>query len=116
MSQLSILEQGLRHYVEGHIETGSFLRCVLENDLSGAVLRGDPTSVVHLRDLVLWLQSFAPPECWGSPERVRDWLAARKCRASLHPANGGPVIARCSRPIGHSEEEHAGDGRTWRSA
>lgn len=78
MSQLAILEQGLARYAVHHIETGSFLRSVLENDLAGAVLRGDPQSVALLRDLVLWLQTFAPAESWGSPEKVRAWIASRR--------------------------------------
>ena len=35
------LKPGLRRYLVDRIETGGFLRCVLENDLLGAASRAD---------------------------------------------------------------------------
>lgn len=69
------LHEGLTRYVEHQIRPGSFLRAVLENDLHGAFSHGDPAAIAGLGGLVRWLHNCAPAACWGSPERVRDWLA-----------------------------------------
>jgi hypothetical protein len=70
---------GIRRYVDHHIETGSFLRSVLSNDLRGACqLAADVGTRWALFELVTYLEEEIPPECWGSPERVAAWLAARQ--------------------------------------
>ncbi len=70
------LEGGLTRYLEDGIPPGSFLEAVLSNDLKEACSRGDSESLAGLVDLVCWLYNHAPMNCWGSPERVRDWIAA----------------------------------------
>jgi hypothetical protein len=65
---------GLIRYVNEHIETGGFLRAVLENDLREACDRADPLSRPVLADLVTYIELILPAECWGSPEKVKAWL------------------------------------------
>ena len=48
-------------------------------------------------------------------EAIRDDAATGLCRASLHPANGGPAIATCTRSKGH-DGDHGNEWRTWRRA
>jgi hypothetical protein len=68
------LRGGLTRYLEQHIRTGSFLAAVLRNDLADAVGLGQ-VSMAGLSALVRFLVYFAPPQAWGSPERVHAWLA-----------------------------------------
>ena len=73
------LFDALTRYFEDCVETGGFLRAVLENDLGGAVARMHPA----LPDDILVVLSkllcaYAPAEAWGSPERVAAWLARRQ--------------------------------------
>jgi hypothetical protein len=72
------LRDGLRNYIECHVEVGHFLTAVLSNDLCNAVGHGDPESIATLAQLVRWLYNEAPGPCWGSPEAVREWLAPRQ--------------------------------------
>jgi hypothetical protein len=69
------LRNGLVAYVLERREPGRFLRRVLENDLSEAVLRMAPLDSCSLHALVLFLTNHVPAPCWGSPEKVRTWLA-----------------------------------------
>ena len=67
----------LRRYIENRIPTGGFLEAVLSNDLKEAVGRADGDNMRVLPELVGWLYNEAPSNCWGSPQRVKDWLAKR---------------------------------------
>lgn len=70
--------ESLTRYLEDRIETGGFLRAVLENDLAGAINRTTEhliTRGVVLTDLVSLLQGWAPSNAWGSKEAVAAWLA-----------------------------------------
>ena len=69
---------GLRRYVEDHIPTGGFLTAVLSNDLRLACEYADLENQPHIFDIVNFLYNEAPAACWGSPERVEQWLKARK--------------------------------------
>lgn len=70
------LRAGLTNYVEKHRRTGGFLEAVLSNDLKEAMGRADERSREGLFAIVCWLYNEAPSTCWGSPERVSDWLRA----------------------------------------
>lgn len=71
------LHAGLVNYIEHHRQPGSFLLAVLENNLVGALRRGDDVSRASLQDIVAFLFFDAPAYCWGSKDRVTAWLAAR---------------------------------------
>lgn len=67
--------EGLVRYKDHRIETGGFLRAVLENDLKEAVQRADLENQRSLCSIVAWCYNNMPAHAWGSPERVRLWLA-----------------------------------------
>ena len=69
---------GLRLYVEQHIEPGSFLRAVLENNLREAFGRADHINRYALFDIVAYCYNEIPSECWGSPEKVEEWLTPQE--------------------------------------
>ena len=73
-----VVFESLTRYIEDGIETGGFLRAVLENDLAGAINRASDALIIRgvvLTDLVNLLQGWAPSNCWGSREAVAAWLA-----------------------------------------
>lgn len=72
------LHYGLANYIAEQYQPGGFLTSVLENDLVQAVSNGDEDSQDALVKLVKWLYQFAPGDCWGSPEKVRQWLTPPK--------------------------------------
>lgn len=67
-------QTSLTRYVSERIETGGFLRAVLENDLHEAVSRADYESLDQLPTIVMYVSSNLPTECWGSKEKVERWL------------------------------------------
>lgn len=66
---------GLNRYFNDHIETGSFLRAVLENDLTLALCHADYYSGKELGWIVKGLMENAPSHAWGSKHAVAAWLS-----------------------------------------
>lgn len=102
-SQLALLIEGLQRYVDGHVETGSFLRAVLENNLHDAARRASPESVVLLPLIMVWLDEHAPPASWGNAEKVRAWLSEKPCPAcgntGTHGESGRSWCSTCGREV-----------------
>lgn len=69
------LRAGMKGYVEHHRRTGSFLRAVLENNLSASFARADVDSLPQLHEIVRFVYNEIPARVWGSPEVVEAWLA-----------------------------------------
>ncbi len=69
------LREGLVAYVTDHRYPGGFLEAVLTNDLRKSVDRGDEKSLAGLKYVVMWLFNRAPSGCWGSQEKMGDWLS-----------------------------------------
>lgn len=74
------LRDGMRRYIEDHIETGSFLRAVLEKDFLRSALLADEGSQRGQLGIARFLMEI-PPEAWGSPAKVEAWIAQRKAGA-----------------------------------
>ncbi len=70
------LADALRRYVEHGYPTTQFLTAVLENDLMEAIVRADDDNLDALEAYCAWLRTYAPSACYGSADRVRDWIAA----------------------------------------
>ena len=69
-----ITMNSLKRYIEHRTPTGSFLQKVLENNLFEAIARADEENIIALKDIVLYIYNKAPSACWGSPEKVKEWL------------------------------------------
>lgn len=69
-----IMLDALNGYIEHGYQVGHFLRAVLENDLKGAVDRADDVNIKVLPAYVVYLYNEAPAGCWGSKERVQNWI------------------------------------------
>ena len=68
------MRDGMRLYIERGIAPGSFLRAVLSNDLMGAMGRADDVNLKALPAYGRFLYNEAPSLCFGSPEKVADWI------------------------------------------
>ena len=68
---------GIQRYVEQHIPPGDFLSAVISNNLREAYGRADEENLANLPAYVAYFYNEAPSNCWGSPERLREWLALR---------------------------------------
>lgn len=68
-------QEGMRAYFEQRRPVGDFLYAVLCNDLRGAFERADDINTYRMRDYVTFLYNQVPTRCYGSPEKVKKWLA-----------------------------------------
>lgn len=64
---------GLAKYIANRETPNHFLRLVLIGDLHNAVY-ANYEDREYLSSYTLWLDKYAPPECWGSEEKVTNWL------------------------------------------
>ena len=64
-------------YVEKGCEPGGFVLAVLRNDLMDAMGRADVFNRMTLFDICGYVYNEIPAPCHGSPEKVREWIAAR---------------------------------------
>ena len=72
------IQDGFRIYIERHVLPGSFVRACLENNLTMAFGKADEINRERRSDIVRFLHNEAPGTCWGSRERVKAWVEARK--------------------------------------
>ncbi len=72
------LRNGLELWAAEHIMPGDFLRSVLENNLSEAVVRADRVNRYCLFGIVNFIHNRMPPDCHGSKSKVKNWAAYRK--------------------------------------
>lgn len=68
------MHAGIAKYVLTGIVPGSFLRAVFAGELELAERHADPTNKPLLEVYGDFLEFEAPPDCWGSPKRVQEWV------------------------------------------
>lgn len=77
-----LIEPRFRESIDAYVATGrptgGFLEAVLSNDLKDAIGRADGRALDSLPHIVAYLYNQCPLGCWGSRERVREWIAARR--------------------------------------
>jgi len=82
----SYMIDGLLDYILEHCPAGSFLTAILCNDLRQACNKADETNKHLIWEYVYFLFNHAPMGCWGSEERVAEWLeSGRKMREAANP-------------------------------
>ena len=69
------MHQGLVNHIALGAPTGEFLEAVLKGDLFHALRKADDMNLRSLHKYGMFLFNYAPSECFGSPEAVRDWSA-----------------------------------------
>lgn len=62
--------ESLDRYRLHKIPTGSFLRAVLENDLTEALSRADAESLENLKEIHMYIYNRLPSDIWGSRSAV----------------------------------------------
>ena len=72
---------GIMSYILDHKRPGDFLCSVISNNLKEAVGRADDENVLLLQQYVRWFYNYAPSPCWGSAEKMRDWLIQENINA-----------------------------------
>lgn len=68
------MQDAFRLYIEKGIPPGSFTTAVLTNDLMGAMGRADIVNRERIFDTCVFLSSYAPIGCYGTAQRVSDWI------------------------------------------
>ena len=65
-------------YINEHIDPGKFLTAIFANDMIGAIDHADFRSISNFPYFAYILKHFAPPECFGSYEKVKAWIECGK--------------------------------------
>ena len=69
---------GLKRYVKDRIHPGGFLIAVLENNLRKSFGQADKKNREALFEIVCHCYNELPSICWGSPEKVKNWLLRKE--------------------------------------
>ena len=67
----------LGRYVNQRIPEGGFMTAILCNDLRDACCRADHINKHRIFNIVDFCWNELPFHCWGSPERVKNWLSRK---------------------------------------
>lgn len=73
----SNIVHSIEKYVTQGYKPGGFLTAVLQNDLTSAVMLADKDNLVALPHIVAYVYHKVPSNCWGSKDRVNNWLTNR---------------------------------------
>ncbi len=66
--------ESILDYVRERVPPGDFLRAVLENNLKESFQRADEDNIRNMFEIVQFIYNEIPASCWGSPEKVKEWL------------------------------------------
>jgi hypothetical protein len=72
-----LIQAGIDRYVNDGRPPGDFLTAVICNNLKEAVGRADQDSLAALHSIVAYFYNMVPSVCWGTKERMRDWMEAK---------------------------------------
>ena len=56
----------------------------MSNNLTRAFYHADSINKPQIEDILKWLYNKAPSSCWGSPEKVADWMENRQIQSRNH--------------------------------
>jgi hypothetical protein len=72
----SYMQRAVICYIVNHQPLSHFLTALFENDLFRTIGRADDTNCKLIREWVRMLYNCdeIPSGCWGSKDRVREWL------------------------------------------
>ena len=73
----------LKRYVKDRIHPGGFLIAVLENNLRKSFGQADKANREALFEIVCHCYNELPSICWGSPEKVKNWLLGKEDKNGL---------------------------------
>jgi hypothetical protein len=64
-------------YINEKCRPGGFLEAVICNDLKAAVENADDENMANLPAFVGYFYNEAPFNCWGSKEKMENWLKSK---------------------------------------
>lgn len=67
-------KEALDLYANEGRRPGGFITAVLCNDLRESVARADGRALENLPHIVAYCHWEIPSVCWGSPEKVAEWI------------------------------------------
>jgi hypothetical protein len=70
----SHMHNGLCIYIEEGQPQGDFLRCVISNDLFGALGHADDSNLRNVPAYCAYLYNHCPASAIGSPEAYSEWV------------------------------------------
>jgi len=68
------LQGGAKRYIEHGILPGNFLQAVICNDLIQSLITADLENRKLLFKIVSFWYTEAPSTCWGSWEKMKEWI------------------------------------------
>lgn len=68
----------LKRYVDHGIKPGDFLVAIISNDLKSAIFHADDENLPNLSAYVSYLYLEAPGNCWGSRQKMLDWINIKR--------------------------------------
>lgn len=68
------LRNGMSLYLERGVAPGSFLMACLCDKWTDACIHADAQNQFLMKDIAIWLLTWAPSTAWGSPEKVAAWI------------------------------------------
>jgi hypothetical protein len=74
----SYMLEAIHQYIHKGDPPGDFLTAVITNDLREAIARADDHNQVNLPAYIAFLHNESPGQCWGSPEKMRDWMEYKR--------------------------------------
>lgn len=72
------MADGLDKWINLGVLPGSFLTAILCNDLMGACKCADERNLENIPAYCAYLYNEAPPQCYGSRQRVEDWIKFKR--------------------------------------
>lgn len=81
------LKKSLDAYVERGRSCGAFLTAVLSNDLMEAFARADENNRLIMFDICKYVYNEIPPICWGSRDKVKNWIEFKGIEKEQRRAN-----------------------------
>lgn len=69
---------GILNYLVDRVQPGDFLSSIITNDLKSACHYADANNMWLIPVYVAFFYNQAPSTCWGSKERMEQWLSERE--------------------------------------
>lgn len=83
------MREGMQRYIEHGIRPGDFLYLILCNDFVHALGHADDINTARIVDYAKFLYWELPSGCWGSEEKVKNWIAVHEEARKADKKEGG---------------------------
>ena len=67
------MKSDVKNYIENGTIYGNFLYSLFCNDLMMVYTHADKENKRNLDEWTIFLYNYAPKDCWGSEEKVKNW-------------------------------------------